>query len=137
MKKPVHVTHFYPEEPEAVFDACLDPQKIREWFMTNKDSKVISVDMNPVTGGTFSIIELTPDKRKVEHTGKYLYVSRPNWIVFTLEVPEYFEGPSEVSINVRKEKDGSLLVYHQSGVESDIGTHWKRKMTQLEKVLGV
>jgi len=135
MKKSVHVTHIYPEAPEAVFDACLDPQKIKEWFIGNKDSEVVSVDMKPETGGTFSIIESTSEKKLVEHSGKYLYVSRPNWIVFTLEVPEYFEGTSEVSINVRKEKGGSLLIYHQTGVDPSLGTQWKRKMGQLEKVL--
>ena len=136
MQKPVHVIHFYPEPPEVVFDACLDPQKIRQWFMTSKDSEVISVEMNPVSGGTFSIIELTADKREVVHSGKYLHVSRPNWIVFTLEVPEYFAGSSEVSINVRKEKDGSSMIFHQTSVDPILGTHWKTKMGQLEKVLG-
>lgn len=136
MKKPVHVSHFYPEAPEAVFDACLDPQKIMQWFIGSKDSEVISVDMNPVSGGTFCIVELTADKRRVEHTGKYLHVSRPNWIVFTLEIPEYFKGSSEVSINLRKEKDGCTLVFHQTSVDYKLGTHWQAKLGQLGEVLG-
>ncbi len=135
MKKLVHITQFYPETPEVVFDTCLDPSRVKEWFMSNTDSEVISAHIEPIIGGSFSIIELTSDNKKIEHSGKYLYISRPNWIVFTLEVPEIFPGSTEVSINIRKEDGGSMLIYHQTGIDESIGNTWKRKMDQLAEAV--
>ena len=78
---------------EQVFDAFLDPARIRQWFGPGL-GEVTRADVEPRVGGRFTITQKREQGDAV-HTGTYLLVERPRLLSFTWETP-----PSEDSSTV-------------------------------------
>lgn len=70
---------------ERVFDAWLDPAKIRDWFGPGL-GPMVRIDVEPRVGGRFSWVQRRGDK-DVEHVGAFLEVDRPRRLAFTFAVP--------------------------------------------------
>jgi uncharacterized protein YndB with AHSA1/START domain len=84
---------------ERVFNAWLSPQMLAKFMMTPlPGSKPAKVSNNPVKGGRFSIIMVTPDK-DILHAGTYLAIDPFAHLSFTWESP-YSLDDSVVTINL-------------------------------------
>lgn len=95
---------------KQVFDAWLDPKMIAQWmFGPNlRDEEVISLEVDPQEGGTFSFVVLR-DGGRLDHRGTYRTVDRPDKLVFTWGVNEEAGDESVVSIDIESTNNGCRL----------------------------
>src|SRR5882724_8242869 len=69
--KDVRVTHRFSATPERVFDACLDPEKARQFFFATPTGRIVREEIDARVGGKFVMVDRR-DGEDVEHTGEYL-----------------------------------------------------------------
>ena len=96
---PVTVTHRFLASAERVFDAWLDPEKVRRFLFTTASGEIVRCDIDARIGGSYAIV----DRRNGEdvlHEGRYLELARPRRIVFTLRVPKYSPAEDHVTIEI-------------------------------------
>lgn len=100
---------------EKVFNAWLSPAMLAEFMRIPTDSGGPSkVKTDPVKGGRFSIVMITPD-REVPHAGTYLEIDPYSRLSFTWESPHSLDdsvvtidlaevGPNTTEITLRQVK---------------------------------
>ena len=80
------VTHVFKVSAERVFDAWLDPVKVRAWMaqavLEIRAFDVRRVEIDPTVGGKFTFSDMRDDGEAV-HWGYYLEIDRPRKLVFT------------------------------------------------------
>jgi len=95
----VTVTHRFAAPAEHVYDAWLDPEKMRRFLYATATGEVVRCDVDARVGGKYAIV----DRRHGEdvlHEGTYLELERPTRIVFTLRVPKYSSDEDRVTIEI-------------------------------------
>jgi uncharacterized protein YndB with AHSA1/START domain len=100
---------------EQLYDAWLDPEKIRDWMMHALKTfglagEMRRIETDPHVGGKFWFSDMRNGVEAV-HVGEYLELVRPRKIVFTWIVGEPAAGdelPSKVTLSI--EPDGSGCV---------------------------
>lgn len=122
---------------ETVFDAWLDPAKLRH-FLCPGSSVLGRVEVDPRVGGDF-LIEMVDDGRAVPHRGCYEAIERPRRLVFTWNSP-FTEGDSLVSLDFAPRGDGTLLTLRQERLPDArrAGMHtwgWSSALTKLSDSL--
>jgi uncharacterized protein YndB with AHSA1/START domain len=93
----VAVKHRFAASAERVYDAWLDPAKMRTFLYTTATGEIVRCDVDARVGGKYTIV----DRRNGEdvlHEGTYLELERPRRIVFTVRVPKY--SPDEDRVNI-------------------------------------
>jgi uncharacterized protein YndB with AHSA1/START domain len=104
----VAVKHRFAASPERVYDAWLDPAKMRRFLYTTATGEIVRCDVDARAGGKYAIV----DRRNGEdvlHEGTYLELERPRRIVFTLRVPKYSPDEDRVTIEITPLADGCEL----------------------------
>jgi uncharacterized protein YndB with AHSA1/START domain len=120
------VTHHFKAAPERVFDAWLDPDRVRIWMATALQSLGLAADIRRVEidariGGRFFFSDMR-DGQEAKHWGSYLELDRPRKIVFTWIVDESEEAnPSTVSLTIEPDNDGCVatIVHEMDAKWSD------------------
>lgn len=64
------MTHRFNVSAERVFDAWLDPAKVKQWFGPGL-GEMVRVDVEPRVGGTFSFVQRRGNDA-IDHVGVYL-----------------------------------------------------------------
>jgi uncharacterized protein YndB with AHSA1/START domain len=108
------VTHRFAASPERVYDAWLDPAKVRTWmsaalkaFGLSGDIKRIEIDAR--VGGRFFFSDMR-EAGEAKHWGTYRVLDRPRTIEFTWIVDESQETePSIVTITIAPDGAGSFV----------------------------
>jgi|SRR5262245_5254668 len=80
----VRVTRRFDQSPDRVFDAWLDPEKVKRWFAPGL-GEMVRVEIDPRAGGSFSIVQRR-DGTDVDHVGTYLVMEPPRRLAFTWSV---------------------------------------------------
>lgn len=100
---------------DKVFDAWLSPAMLAQFMRIPTDSTGPSrVENDPVKGGRFSIVMLTPE-REVPHAGTYLEIDPHSRLSFTWESPHSLDdsvvtidfaeaGPNSTEITLKQVK---------------------------------
>jgi len=134
---PVKVGQVYKFCPEIIFDAWVDPGMIRKWLFVGPTSEIINIEIDPVAGGKFSILELEQNNGEhIDHFGKYKKVDRPHNLEFTLSVPKHFKGETSVNIEIIPQPGGCHLQLTQMGVPPETTEkNWRDMLAQLNSVL--
>jgi uncharacterized protein YndB with AHSA1/START domain len=104
----VTVKHRFSAPAEHVYDAWLDPAKVRRFLYTTATGEIVRAEIDAKVGGKFAII----DRRNGEdtlHEGTYLELARPGMIVFTLRVPRYSPHEDRVTIEIDRLAQGCEL----------------------------
>jgi uncharacterized protein YndB with AHSA1/START domain len=104
----VRVTRNFDEPPERVYDAWLDRGTARRFLFATPDGEMGRVEIDPRIGGRWVVVERR-DGEEVEHRGEYLELERPRRIAFTLQVPKYEEGVTEVVVDIADPGAGSTV----------------------------
>jgi uncharacterized protein YndB with AHSA1/START domain len=90
---------------EKVFNAWLSPKTLAKFMRTSADGlEAARVETNPVKGGRFSIVMVTPEK-EVPHAGSYLEIDPHSRLSFTWESPHSLDD-SVVTIDFAALDDG-------------------------------
>ncbi|MPZ39581.1 MAG: SRPBCC domain-containing protein [Rhizobiales bacterium] len=138
------VSHRFSAAPERVYDAWLDPSKLRIWMKAalmemglSGDIRRIEVDAR--VGGTFFFSDIR-DAGEAKHWGTYRVLDRPRKIEFTWIVDEsQNDEPSVVTITIEPDGTGSIVtIAHEkiwaSYVErTEMG--WSRMLRAIDAML--
>ena len=80
------VTHRFNASAERVFDAWLDPARVRAWMALSErkgpGGELLRVRIDARVGGTFSFV-VRRNGQEIDHVGEYLEIDRPRRLVFT------------------------------------------------------
>lgn len=129
------VTHRFNASPERVYDAFLDPVKVRLWQQawgeqSGSGGEMTACDIDPVVGGKFLFADMREDG-EARHWGTFKTLDRPTKIAFT-----WYTDPSEedqvslVTLIIEPEPDGPgaiVTLYHEMGAE------WSEWVERTEK----
>lgn len=137
----VRVTRRFSSSAEQVFDALLDREKAGKFMFATATGKMVRAEIEPRVGGKFIFVQRR-DGEDVEHTGEYLDMDRPRWLVFTLSVEKYGQDVDRVSIEITPLGSGcSLTLTHETradvpDVTSLAEQGWTTVLDGLAKTLG-
>jgi uncharacterized protein YndB with AHSA1/START domain len=116
----IQVTHRFAASPERVFDAWLQPDKVKAWLgapanrMTGVPDEILGVTVDPRVGGRFSF-RVRRQGQVLDHVGEYLEIDRPRRLVFTWGVAGY-DGSSTVAMDFVPDGTGTVVTLACSGV---------------------
>jgi uncharacterized protein YndB with AHSA1/START domain len=130
----VRVTRRFNASPERVFDAWLDPDKVRRWMAPGSE-EVVRVDVDPRVGGVFAFV-VRRQGEEIPHVGEYLEVARPRRLVFTWGVPRYSKETTLVRIDIAPAGTGTeLTLTHErvpEGYETRTEAGWTAILAALD-----
>lgn len=120
--------------PSQLFAAWVEPKMMEAWLFKGHNSRITRIDNDVRVGGKFSIQATRDDGKQIDHFGEYLEVQAPRRLMFTLQVPEHFEGVSVVSLDITQGDEGnSWMAFAQTGVKKEITQEsWRTMFRQLQ-----
>jgi uncharacterized protein YndB with AHSA1/START domain len=138
------VSHRFTASPERVYDAWLDPSKLRAWMSAALKEMGLSGDMKRVevdarVGGKFFFSDMR-DAGEAKHWGTYLALDRPRKIAFTWIVDEsQNDDPSVVTITIEPDGTGSIVtIVHEkiwkSYVEK-VEMGWSNMLRNIDRLI--
>ncbi len=104
----VTVKHRFAASAERVFDAWLEPEKMRRFLYTTVTGEIVRCDVDARVGGKYEIVDHRHGE-DVLHEGRYLEIERPFRLVFTLRVPKYSPEEDRVTIEIQPLGQGCEL----------------------------
>jgi len=141
------VTHRFSASPERIYDAWLDPAKVRIWMSAALEEWGMSGEMKRVeidarVGGKFFFSDMR-DAGEANHWGTYLALERPRKIVFTWITDASQEtDPSKVTITIEPDGSGSIAtIEHEMPAEwaswvEKVEGGWSRMLRNIDALLG-
>jgi uncharacterized protein YndB with AHSA1/START domain len=141
-------THRMHASPERVYEAWLDPQKVRVWMRSalmqmGLPGDVRRVEIDPRVGGRFTFSDVRAGGEAL-HWGTYLEIDRPRRLVFTwfTSVEDEEEGTSRVTLTLEPEGGGCIAtIVHQMDAKwaEYVGRTeqgWSRMLDQVDRLVG-
>ena len=111
----VRVSRHYDAPPERVFDAWLDPAKVKQFLFATPEGTMVRYDVDPRVGGTFCLVDRRNGK-DVSHEGEYIAIDRPHHLAFEFGVDG--SPRTRVAVDVRPGDTGSeLTLVHEMPAE--------------------
>lgn len=123
---------------DKVFEAWLDPEKVKEWMFPKGDIQRVEIDGR--VGGSFSFVDLR-DGKEIDHRGEYVEIDRPKRLVFTWGIPKESPDSARVNIDIVWTKTGcKLTLTHELHLEwSDFAPQteqaWRNMLEAMDEVL--
>jgi uncharacterized protein YndB with AHSA1/START domain len=108
LRTTVRVTHHYAASSVRVFDAWLTPQLAGLWLFATASRPMMNVSIDARTGGTFYFVERRTGPG-IEYRGKYLEITRPRCLAFTLASGDGLPDDTRVSIEIAALRAGCKL----------------------------
>ena len=136
-------THRFTMAPAQVFDAWLDPDKVRIWMSSSLKEAglpgdIQQIQIEPHVGGKFFFSDLR-NGSEARHWGKYLELERPHRIVFTWIVDASQESdPSKVTLTIAPDGDGCIatIIHEMDAAWIDYVSRteqgWTRMLNAIE-----
>jgi uncharacterized protein YndB with AHSA1/START domain len=126
---------------EHVFAACVEPEKLAEWWGP-KDFTVPSVEIDVREGGTYRIAMQPPDGEAFHLMGEFRHVEPPRRLVYTFEWEEPDPDDQETVVTLSFHDDGerTRLVLDQGPFATEARhtlheTGWTETLERLERFL--
>ncbi|WP_277679969.1 SRPBCC family protein [Gracilibacillus dipsosauri] len=118
------VTYQFNALPEKVYDAWINPEKIKKWMFPN--GNIVRCENNPKVGGYFIFV----DRREgddIEHIGQYLELDKPNLIKFTWATVDDLPDIDMVTVEIQPSKNGAIAT-----LTHEIDPNWAQYIPQTE-----
>jgi uncharacterized protein YndB with AHSA1/START domain len=132
----VHIVHIFSASPEKLFDAWIEPHIMRRWMFAHSGDEIHWVGNQRCVGGLFYSIRAREDGGEIDHFGEYCAIDRPNYLVFSLNMPGQIPRVSCISVGIRPSPNGSVMTFIQTGVRKEIAEAlWRKKFDMLTHVL--
>jgi uncharacterized protein YndB with AHSA1/START domain len=108
----VRVAQRFNASPDRVFSAWVDPGTAPRWLFATASRPATRASIDARAGGSFCFVERR-DGAELRHAGRYLEMSRPTRLVFTLSGSE--NGRTRVTVAIAPARSGSeVTVVHES-----------------------
>jgi uncharacterized protein YndB with AHSA1/START domain len=133
----VTIKHRFAASAERLYDAWIDPEKMRRFLYTTATGEIVRCDVDARVGGKYTIV----DRRNGEdvlHEGTYLELERPSRIVFTLRVPKYAPNENRVTIEIEPLTSGCELTLRTQTADEwadDFQRGWAMILDVLDEAL--
>ena len=143
----VKVSHRFRASAERVYDAWLNPDKVRVWMRTAGQSMGLSgdigqIEIDPKVDGAFLFSDMR-DGVETKHWGTYLELDRPHRIVFTWIIDEAEESdPGRVNLTIELDGEGCIVtIVHDmdakwADYEEQTKNGWSCMMQAIDALLG-
>ena len=138
------VTHRFAAAPERVYDAWLDPAKLRAWMSAALKQMGLSGEMKRVevdarVGGKFFFSDMR-EAGEARHWGTYRVLDRPRRIEFTWIVDASQEDePSIVTITIEPDGSGSLVTIEHAKIFASyverVESGWSNMLRAVDAML--
>jgi uncharacterized protein YndB with AHSA1/START domain len=140
------VTHRFAASPERVYDAWLEPAKMRVWMSAALKDMGLSGEMKRVeidarVGGKFFFSDMR-EAGEAKHWGTYRVLDRPRKIEFTFIVEGSEESdPSVVTITIEPDGTGCVVtIIHTMAAEwasyvERVEMGWSRMLRAIDAML--
>jgi uncharacterized protein YndB with AHSA1/START domain len=138
------VTHRFAASPERVYDAWLDPAKLRAWMSAALKQMGLSGEMKRVevdarVGGKFFFSDMR-EAGEARHWGTYRVLDRPRRIEFTWIVDASQEDePSIVTITIEPDGSGSLVTIEHAKIFASyverVESGWSNMLRAVDAML--
>ncbi|WEX09448.1 SRPBCC domain-containing protein [Chelativorans sp. AA-79] len=130
----VKVTRRFDFAPERLFDAWLDPQKLRAWSEMALSASGLPADIRRVevdarVGGRFIFSDMREEGEAV-HWGTYLAIDRPRKLIFTWFTSEEEERENNSTVTLTFEPAGQGCVVT---LVHEMDAKWAEYARQTEK----
>lgn len=102
------INHRIAAPREKVFEAWLSPQMLSKFMRPPSTTGNARVTNDPVKGGRFSIVMVTPDK-EIPHAGTYLAIDPHSHLSFTWESPHSLDD-SVVTVDFAEPEAGATEI---------------------------
>ncbi len=128
----VKVSHRFKASAECVYDAWLQPDRVRVWMRTALQSmgltgEIGQIEIDPKVGGAFLFTDMR-DGTETRHWGTYLELERPHKIVFTWITDESEESdPSKVTLTIQPDAEGCI-----ASIIHEMDAKWADYVAQTE-----
>ena len=129
----VEASHRFKASAERVYDAWLDPDKVRVWLKAALKNMGLSgdigqIEVNPEVGGEFLFTDMR-DGIETRHWGTYLELERPHKIVFTWITVDKSEesDPSRVVLTIQPDDEGCTAT-----IVHELDAKWADYVSQTE-----
>ena len=126
---------------ESVFAACVEPDKLAEWWGP-KGFTVRGVEIHLRVGGRYRLTMQPPDGTAFHITGEFREVEQSRCLVFTFEYeePDPDDQETVVTLSFRDDDDGTRLVLDQGPFATEARqslheTGWRETLERLERFL--
>lgn len=127
------VVHEFRASAERVFDAWLDPAKVRAWSSQPIPgwpvADVRRIEIDPRVGGRFTFSDMREDGEAV-HWGTYLEIDRPRRLVFTWFTSEEEERENNSVVTLTIEPRGTGC---RATIVHSMDERWAEWVKQTEK----
>lgn len=145
-KLDVKVSHQFKASAERVYDAWLDPDRVRDRTRTallsmGLSGEIAQVEIDPRVGGAFLISDMR-DGVEAKHWGIYLELERPRKIVFTwITDPSEEADPSKVELTIEPDGQGCIVtIVHEidskwADFKEQTAFGWSSTLQATDKVL--
>lgn len=108
----VTMTRSFDTMAEKVFDAFLNPEMMKKWFLTTEPTNK-SVKNEPRVGGTWETVDHR-DGTDYRAIGTYVEIDRPSRLVFTLQMPQFGEATDTLRVELKALGRGCEMVFTQN-----------------------
>ncbi len=115
-ERSLRLTRRFEASPERVFDAWLDPAKMRQWLFAMPGDEAWSAQRDARTGGRWAITAKRGGADYVA-SGEYLEITRPYKLVFTFQMLQFSPNADTITVEIEPDGDGCQLTFTQSGVD--------------------
>jgi uncharacterized protein YndB with AHSA1/START domain len=124
--------------PAKVFAAWIDPEKVKRW-MGPGESKALSAESDPRTGGRFRWVMESPEGEIHDVSGVYREVIPNEKLVFTWAWKSTPERESLVTVLLKPDGDGTLLTLtHEQFFDEDARDRhqngWNSALDKMERL---
>ena len=122
-------------DANTTFDAWIVPAVMERWLFKSPSNRLVA-ETNPVSGGSYSIIEEYDAGKVIAHDGVYSTVERPKRLAFSLVVPQHFTGTAQIEVTIIPEGSKSRLEFLARGAGPDDAQQiWEKMLTNLAAVI--
>jgi uncharacterized protein YndB with AHSA1/START domain len=145
-KVAARVMHHFDASAERVYDAWLEPEKIRVWMEAaliewGVSGELRRIEVDARVGGRFFFSDMR-EAGEAKHWGTYLELDRPHRIVFTWMVDASQENdPSVVTITIKPDGDGCVAtIVHEMSPEwasyvEKVEGGWSRMLRAIDRMM--
>ena len=137
----LHLEEVLQAPKERVFAACVEPEKLAEWWGP-ADFTTLSVDLDVREGGRYRITMQPPDGEAFHLRGEYSQIDPPRRLVYTFEweEPDADDQETVVTLSFLDHREGTKLVLDQGpfATEARHALHeagWRETLERLERFL--
>jgi len=139
------ITRRMSASPERVYDAWLEPAKLRAWMSAALKNMGLSgamqrIEVDARVGGNFFFSDMR-QAGEAKHWGTYCVLDRPHKIEFTWIVDASQEAdPSVVTITIKPDGTGSIVTIEHAKIFASyverVEMGWTNMLGAIETVLG-